>query len=316
MWKYILVSVSIIISSYSSYAETTVIDAVVASVNENPITLSDIAKNTGASLNLKSLSEDPEARVSLEKTIAEAVLKEEAKAQRVSVEKQEVDQYVLEVAKRNEMTLEQFEQALGTEGIRLDQYRKNIELEIYRSRLASRLTRDGAVVSQTEIDEFKSQNISPNEKERASSGEKKIKLRQILISTESQSEQEAQAKAEKIHSTLENKDFSKIASANSDGAQAQEGGLIGILNVRELNQLVSDAVLLLDEGEHSKVVQSPLGFHIFYVEKIFEESKNDSDSESLDLEAKKILQERKMQDKLHDYFRVKLLKKHAVDRKL
>lgn len=298
-----------------------IIDIVVASVNNQPITLEDISNRLTPirHLTLREAASDPEARLVLERMVNEKLLAAEAKERHLSVDDGEVETYINEVAQRNNMSKLEFEAALKNEGLTLPEYRRQISNEILRSKISSAIVRDGVGITREEIDNYLKQNPTL-----AQAGSK-IQLRQILVAFskdgETRSEQDALDIISKIQKRIaKGEEFTTLAREFSDGAEGSDGGDLGLINTADLSQQFLDAVLLLDAGQTSSVVQTVDGLRIFQVvEKYSAPSKDSDEDEStkkLEVEVRKVLERQKLEEKLATFFTVDLMKKHQVDRKI
>ncbi|MCB0340157.1 MAG: peptidylprolyl isomerase [Bdellovibrionales bacterium] len=307
--------VALLIGSLASLAfceEGQLLDAVVASVDEKPITLSDISARLTPprKLTFKDASVDPEARYALDQIILENLIKEEAEDQRIVVKDEDVERYLDEIAKRNGIEREKLSDVLLEEGIQLEDYKDKIRLDILRSRITSALVRDGAGVTGNEIEEYRKRN-----QDIEGSGIK-VKLSQIFISDEKEEDSKVKVTPEEILEKIQSgESFESLASQYSDGPEAEEGGLLGIIALKDLNQSASDAVLLLKPGEVSGITRSERGSHIFKLIERFDEDL-DGDNEDLNKEIRQVLEEQKMQSKISNFFSVELTKKHNVDKKI
>ena len=210
----------------SKAAQDIVIDAVVATVNEKPITLSQVLKRLQPPRNmpLSEASHDPEVRSALDSIIMEMLVEEEADRRKVGVSDGEIQEYIVEVASRNNMTEPAFEQALAATGKTMPEYKKQVRLDILRSKLISTAVKGGVSVSDQEIDAY----VSEHQEMLHSSA--KLKLRQIFISTDGHSDDEAQKLMAEAQQKLSDGDsFSDVAESLSEGPEAKEGGMIGLL---------------------------------------------------------------------------------------
>ena len=76
----------------------------------------------------------------------------------------------------------------------------------------------------------------------------------------------AKKKAEKILSKLNmGEDFSQVAIRYSEGSKALLGGDLGWLGNDEIPTFFAQNVQSLEAGQHSKIIKSPIGFHIIKV---------------------------------------------------
>lgn len=313
----------ILLSPLRANAETEkVLDAVVASVNGTPITLSEVnAKlQPPRNLNTSQASSDPEFRFALDQMIQDLLVREEAKLRRLpAVSNEEVEGYLQEVAKRNGIDRSGLEAELKKEGINLESYKSKIEIDILKSKLAGALARDGAGVTNEDIDAY-----TKDHPELSQSGVK-LKLRQILISANSRNgetrtdEQELQTIETLKNELNDGKDFSELAKNNSDGAEASEGGSLGVVMERDLSPAILDAILILKPGEVSEVVKTDHGYHLFLLEERFSEEDSGLDESGLTGirdEIRAMLERQKIEEKMSSFFSVDLFKKHHVEKKI
>jgi len=295
-----------------------ILDAVVASVDEKPITLSEVQARltTPRRLNPKDLSTDQEAQQTLEAIVAERVLEAEATQKRVSVDTSEIEEYINEVAGRNSLTRPDFEAVLKREGKSIDWYQRQVKSEILKTKLASTITKGGLSVSEQEIDEYLSTNPSFSSKGAS------VKLRSITINHAGRSNDEIAAKLKAVDDALtEGKSFESLAQTHSEDGFKSEGGLLGIVAEKDLSPNISEAILALEAGKYSKPVVTDASTQIFFVEERFGESTDDGEelSEAQEKarrdEARKAIQKRKTEEKLSSYFGLELQKNHTVDKK-
>jgi len=289
-----------------------IVDAVVASVNGKPITLADVSTRLGAQtpLELGDFNSNQKARQALESMIFERLIEEEATNRKIRVTDSEVDGYMDEVAKKNQMTRSQFETALRSHAQRLDVYREQVKADILRSRLISQLMQQGAAVTEADIEVYLKEHPALT---RAGS---KVKLRQIVVSNTTRTPEDALGRANEARKLIEEgKSFARVAEAYSDGAEASDGGSLGVVAEEELSPKVFEALLSVKEGEATPVVELPDGYRLFLVEKRYLEKEKDVD-ESILAEVRKALTEKKLQERVQAFFTTDVMKLHTVDRKV
>jgi len=293
-------------------AEEIVIDAVVASINGEPITLKDVETRLGNSqqISLKVLRTDGDARFVLDQLIQEELVRAEARTRQIQVSSSEVDRYISEVMSRNNFSEEDFSEALARENRTVDQYRNQIELDIMQSKLASAIFRGGVAVSDREIESFLSENPSLQR------GSSKIKLRQIFIATQDRPENEALELITELHEEVDSgSSFEETARIHSESIDAQDGGLIGTVAEADLSSEIFDAIFSLKPGEHSKIVQSALGYHVFFVEDRLSGEKDIQQDQIIE-EARELIKDRKLQERMQAYFATELFENHIVEKKV
>lgn len=293
-----------------------VIDGIVASVDDKPITLHDITArlNPQRRLTMAEAAKDPEALKVLDEVIFEKLLEEEAKTKRLVVADSDVEDYIREVAQRNNLTPTEFEAALAREGRTLSTYKHQVRVDILRAKLSSSISRGGISSTETEIDQY----LENHPELRGS--ENTIKLHHIVISKVGRSPEQVQAKITEITTTLAGgAEFTEVAQRLSDtAASSPDGSLLGVISPQDLSPAISEAVSGLEKGKYSKPVETESDVQIFFVEQRFSGNSDDSDEaeEALRAEVRQILQKQKTKDRLSTYFVEDLFKNHAVDKRL
>ncbi len=293
-----------------------VLDAVVASVDEKPITLSELGNRLTPprKLSLQELRTDAEAQKVLDALTFERVLEAEATVKRVSVVDTEVDEYINEVAARNSLSRPEFEAVLAKEGKSIAWYKRQIRTDILRTKLASTIVRGGISISDGEIDEYLSNH--PSFKSEGAT----VKLRLITISAEGRSPEDMAARVKSVQDALESgTPFAEVATKMSDSSNSSEGGLLGVVAEKDLSGDIFDAVMSLETGKHSAPVVSDTTTQIFFVEQRFGSHDGEHDQEetkaAMREEARATIQKQKSEEKLAAYFSTELLKAHSVDKK-
>lgn len=292
-------------------ADAPVIDAIVATIDEKPITLSDLCKRLSPprKLSFKEASEDREAREVLDRMILQELVQAEAAQKKVNVSDEDVEEYIAEVAQRNGLDRAGFEKALANEKKSIQEYKNVVKIDILRSKLASSYLKGGVGVSKKEIDDFLQENPAL-----LKSGTR-LKLRQIMVRTGSRSDDAAETLIKEIEQKLKDgKDFEDLAVEFSEAPEAAEGGLLDSIAADDLSGEIAEAVTGIKEGEVSAPVRTQAGFHIFKLEeRVTGEAEN---KEEVTEQVKKVLQQRKMEAKMNNYFSTELFKLHAVDKKI
>ena len=301
--------------AFASPQGEVVIDAVVATVDDKPITLSELSARLvpPRKLSLAEAAKDAEALKALDGLIFEKLIEEEAVTKRITAADSDIEDYLNEVATRNGLSRKDFEKALAAEGRNLADYKQQVRLDILRTRLASAMTRGGVSVGDKEVDEY-----IDNHPEILQTGES-VKIRQVFISSVGRDPEALKARSAEILQALDDGErFADVATRFSEGPQASDGGLIGIVAAKDLSEDISSAISSLDAGEWSSPLESKAGVQIFFVEQRFggSEEGDNSASEAVRDEVRQGLQQQKSQEKLSSFFSNELYKNHAVDKKL
>lgn len=292
-----------------------VIDAVVASVDDKPITLSDLnARLSPRKLSMSDAAKDPEAIRILDQIITEKLMEEEAKAKRLNVGDGDVEDYIREVAQRNGLSMTDFEAALAREGSSMKTYKRQVKMDILKAKLTSSIMRGGVSVPDSEIEEYIEKH--PELKKAG----KNIKLRHLVVSKQGRSPEEVRARLAQIQAALEKgESFVQVAQRLSDTGSSPDSSLIGVIPLEDMSPGIAEVVSPLRAGQFSAPLETPNDLQIFFVEeRLGEPGQEDQevDEEALKEEVRQLLQKEKTRERLAAYFKNDLYENHVVDKRL
>ncbi|MFO7760008.1 MAG: SurA N-terminal domain-containing protein [Desulfobia sp.] len=247
------------------------VDRIVAVVNTEAITLSELNQEAAPFLN-RIRKEVPDSRQEsqikqakqevLEKMIDQELIRQEAENEHISVSDEEVDTTLARIAESNNRTVEEIENELRSSGASLEDYRENIRLQILRSKLVGQKIRAKTVVTDEQIEDYY-QKIYGN-----SYNKEGYHLLQFAAGWDSkgrhESREEARKYAEKMRRKIKNgANFSEITREHSDLPSASEGGDIGVFGKNELAPYMWQSIKELQPGELSPVIETGSGFQFF-----------------------------------------------------
>jgi peptidyl-prolyl cis-trans isomerase SurA len=245
---------------------TVLVDRVVAVVNKEVITASELNEAIGsAERHLRRQGTPPPPRDLLERQMLERLVLEKAQLQLaretgIRVDEVQLDRAVQRIAEQNRMTLAEFRGALERDKVPFAAYREDLREQIILSRLREREVNDRIQVGEGEIDLFLAEMKAPAERV-------EFNLAHILVRIPEQASPErieaARGRAEKV--ALEARgggDFAGLAASYSDAPDALQGGAIGWRAQDRLPDLFVSALAKMKPGEISDVLRSPAGFHV------------------------------------------------------
>lgn len=246
------------------------VDKIVAIIDDDIIMLSELEERIIAIKNRLSRQGTPlpsddvvELRV-LDQLIIEGIQLQLANRAGIRVPDEQLNETLENIAKGNNMTIEQFEAQLALEGESYTAAREQIRREMIISRLQKREVDRRVRVTEQEVKNFLS-----SKEGRTRSGAEYLIGHILIALAENASEAEikkAELRAEDILTELRSgEDFSKVAVAKSDGRQALEGGIIGWRKETELPTIAQDVIPALAVNEPSQPIRTGSGFHILSV---------------------------------------------------
>ncbi len=251
-----------------SFSEA-VVDRVVAVVNKEIITLSEVEKR------IPPLSEEIVAehrlekqermqalcRQVLEKLIEEKLIDQEAKKSGIKISSKDIEAALEEIKRRSSATQEDLEKALAVEGMTLETYKKQIEKSLQRQKLINWSVKVEEKAGEKELREFYKNNIShyrTNETYRPG---------QILfIIPKGATPEEIREIRKRCQKVLEKirkgEDFGEMAILYSEDTSNKDHGDLGYFRKGELLPVFEREALRLKVGEVSGIIRTDFGFHI------------------------------------------------------
>jgi peptidyl-prolyl cis-trans isomerase SurA len=248
------------------------IDRIIAVVNNEVITLSDLNKVTTLMFagvdKQQAFTEEQRAEIekkALEQLIEKKLIEQKAKESSIKVDDKEVSRAVEDVLNKNNISLEKLKEILKKDGSSFEEYRKMLRSEILQSKVIGREVRSKVTITDKDIQEYYEKNVQQQEKP----GEK-VRIQQILFATPPDT---TPKQVEKLTSQLEEirakimagDDFGQMAAKHSQDPSAKEGGDLGYFGRGELLPLIENVAFSLQAGEVSQVTRTPAGLHLIKV---------------------------------------------------
>ncbi len=296
--------ITLIFIGICSIASAQIADRIVAVVNNEIITLSQLNKvtkqykeNIDASQNSseqkKQLIETLEKDV-LQKLIDRSLTSQEAVKYNIRVTEKEIDSSIENILKTNKMNQEGLEKALAADGMRYKDYRVKMKEEILQSRLINRTVRSQVIITDSDIKAYYDAHLE------AFIGKKKYHLRNILMNNNT----DIQEVEKKLGGDLS---FDQLAKKHSTATNASDGGDLGVFDINNFSEEIKTSLQPLGKGEHTPVLQVGQGYQILFVEDILLEG--NKTLEQAKEQIQDLLYKEKAQKRFVEW--VNSLKKHA-----
>jgi peptidyl-prolyl cis-trans isomerase SurA len=265
---------------HAQSSKGTVIEEIVARVNNDAITLSDVQKADQAlheeiahdcqgcpPEKMEEIYKDKQKDL-LRDLIDQALLVERAKDMGISVET-DVIKRLDEIRKQNNLgSMEELEKAVESQGLGWEDFKSQIRntlltQEVIRREVGSHISIPSDAVKKY-YDEHQKDFIRPEQ----------IVLSEIFLSTEGKSPEEmssVEKKAEDLRNrVVKGEDFNEIAKHFSEGSTAKDGGELGTFEHGQLSKQLEDIVFKMEKGQMTDVIQTKTGFEVLKVEAHFE----------------------------------------------
>ncbi|MEQ9545354.1 MAG: peptidylprolyl isomerase [Marinobacter sp.] len=267
--KTLLVLLAVMMASVVQ-AERQPLDRVVAIVDDGVILQSELDNRIdtivgrlqaqGTGLPPRNILEE---RV-LDQLITESIQLQMAERAGMRISDNELNETMAGIARRNNMTLAQFEQQLAAEGVSYREAREQIRNEMLASRVQQRQVGNRVRVTDREVENYL-QTLTAREP-----SNEEYRLAYIYVEVDNPNDESAVAaareKAERLRSEIVGgRDFREVAVAESDAANALEGGDMGWRRRSQLPSLLESVVPELEPGVPSQVLGNNNGFHLVMV---------------------------------------------------
>jgi peptidyl-prolyl cis-trans isomerase SurA len=254
--------------SMTASAET-LIDQIIAVVEDDVITENELIdrinvlrSQAGSSADLPS-AEVLAAQV-LERMIMERLQTSWGARRGIQVDDLSLDQAMRNLARRNNMDLNGFHQALIRKNIDYITFREQVRTEMIISQVHRRAVEENIKINDKEIDtliESQKSQLDRNLEYRLS--HILIQLPQDPTASDIQA---ARSSIESLHEkATRGESFTQLAIAYSQAQDALEGGDLGWRNREQLPNVFADELHAMDAGDISEVLRSSSGFHLFRI---------------------------------------------------
>ncbi len=261
-----LATVVLLSSLLASVASADVIERVVATVDDKAIFLSDLRKRA-----VPFLPQIADAKTDIERAarlkelydqlldflIEEALLKQLASEAGIVVTNADVEAAMENIRAQNNMTEEQFFEAVKAQGMSEAQYRADLKKQLTRFKVINERVRSRVNITEDEVQRRYEQRA------RGEGSELRFKVSHLVVPLD------ADALATETAAVREEANIVRAALTPVNFAKRAEelgGGELGWVAEEDLPENLGRTLLPLGPGDISDPVQGSGGFHIFYVQ--------------------------------------------------
>ena len=243
------------------------LDRIAAVVNDGVVLQSELdlqLHEIEARLRTQNVALPPESVLRgqvLERLVQEEIQQQHADRAGIRVSDEQVNAALEDIAKRQNLTLEQLPQKLAGDGIDYGQYRAELKKEIARQILRQRDVVQRIVVTPRELDQYL------EHQKKTASAANEYNVGHILIAVAQDAKPAQLAQASKLAHDIDDRarngeNFGALAVSYSQSESALEGGALGWRKGTELPTFLADVIARMKPGDISDVLQTPSGFHI------------------------------------------------------
>lgn len=323
----VLLLISLITLAFPTGLCAALVDKVVAVVNEEVITLSEVEeevtrlaqnldKEHGEATGPAAIAEIREQTI--DALIDRRLINQRAKATNTTVSDEELAAAIESTRTRMGLDAADFRRKMAQSGMTEDLLKKQLRDQILQSKLVSADVRAKTVVTEEMLRNYYDEHHA------ARTGKGNLHLLQMGFSwqkeksdAEKQSEvkNEARERAEKARALVEKgQEFKEVAKKFSDLPSAVDGGDLGVLHLDDMAEASRAAISPLKPGQLSVIVETPGSYQFF---KVLSQDDQETDKAAFE-KAKEEIREKLYQEKLKAAFAewVKNLRESAYIQKL
>ncbi len=250
-----------------------IVDRVVAVVNEDLITLSEL-NSEGALHLLKIRQQVPidqraEAMTQLRQQLLTSMIdrlliEQRADKRGIHISNEEVDMQYFRILEQSNLDEESFAQKLKQAGLTPELYRLNLKSQITRQRLLNREVRSKIVISDAQIELY---YLKQYAQDSTADGIHILQIGCLFAKSDGTDVRlDAKRRAKQLRSmVLAGENFQEIAKGYSDLPSATDGGDIGVFMENELSTEMRQGLSGVRPGQISEIIETSSGFQFFKI---------------------------------------------------
>jgi peptidyl-prolyl cis-trans isomerase SurA len=243
-------------------------DYIVAVVNSEPITNNEVRVRVlrfEQQLSQRGGALPPREEITaqvLQRLISERTQVQLARDNGIKIEESALDAAASNVARQNQLSLDELRRRLESDGIVYSQFRDGLREEMLLARVREREVEGRVSITESELDRYiQEQQDNPD------AGPAEINLAQILVVVPENASavqlKVLQARADRaVQRVRSGEDFAKVAREMSEAPDSANGGLMGMRGADRYPPLFVEATQDIKVGAVAGPVRSAAGFHV------------------------------------------------------
>jgi len=249
-----------------------IIDRIVAVVNDEVITLTELKDTTQPLMEQVARITDPivrdaqrqkQLRAGLDTLIGKRLMSQEAAQRNIAVSKADVDQYLSRIRASRGWTEEQLQVYLTGQGMSLAQFRQETRAKLLQQRIVGMVLGQKIRVSDRDLEDYYKEKVT------RASADYVVEAAHILLqvpadATPAQDAAVRQETQELILRARSGEPFAELAARYSQGPGAAGGGVLGRIRRGSIDPTLEEAIFSLEAGAVGGPVRSRFGYHAVY----------------------------------------------------
>lgn len=266
VWLCLLVG---LVSTFTP-SRAAVVDRIIAYVNDDIITLSELNERTNAFVAARRqnpfLREEEQSLEKIRRDMLDMLINERLAGQeiarlKITVSEEEIDETVGRIMQENHLTQEGLEAELRREGKTIKDLREQIKRGMEQTTLVNREVRNKTVITDEMIQAYYEDHIEDFE------SRERFRIQDIYLPFTPTDTHEDRSYLRNVanhilESLQQGEDFSSLARRYSQGLGAEAGGDLGFFSKGELEPVLEAAIEALKPGEVSPDIETTRGIHI------------------------------------------------------
>jgi peptidyl-prolyl cis-trans isomerase SurA len=284
--------------------QSEVIDRIVAVVNSDIITLYDLNRTFKPyEANIKALKypEDKERQTLyqvrsdvLNQLIDGQLADQQTKLAQITVSQKEIDTTIERLKESRSFTEEQLREGLAAQGVTMEEYRKEIESQILRTKLVNREIKSKIVITAEDIITYYDSHQDKY------AGDKKYYLWNLFIKASVIDKNIALQEMKSVALKLkQGSPFEGLVTELNESSSAVKGTDLGLYRRDELSEELRAVVSKLKSNEFSEILETNFGYQIIYVQEI--QDTEAKPIEEVEAEIQQILYDELVDNKYQDW---------------
>ena len=269
----------LIFGLFPSLSEAEIVDRVVAEVNNEVITLSELEEEGQGLFRKIALEVPAQERLRaieqvrkdiLRSMVDRKLIEQEAAQQGIIVTEEDVDAAFNQMLEAMRISRETLLSELAKNGMDEQAYRTTLRSQIYQNRLLNRDVRSKIIITEEAILDYYDTSYTKHIPEggyyllQLGIGWGETEGEDLDPALLAERKQSALERAERVHKlAISGDDFRDLARRHSDLPSAAEGGDIGVFEEDEMASYMKQAVTGLTPGQVSNIIETPVGFQFF-----------------------------------------------------
>ncbi len=265
---------SLCVLGWAWQTQADVINRVIATVDDDPITLHEVEAFRKGGSNQQGMMMPPQENLAnmadkdiLEILIMNKLIGKEVESQGMKAKDSDIDNYIERIKTQGNLSDEALKEALAKQGLTVEAYRQQISNEIERAMLINREIGSKVHVTQQEVERYYQEQGGDS----SSTSDEQVHVRHIFLplspSASSDEEKSALEQMQDIRKrALGGEDFAALANAHSRGPGAGQGGDLGFFKKGQMVNEIDTVAFSLKAGEISEPFRNEAGVHLIKVE--------------------------------------------------